>query len=162
MFLLSTVGFPRIGAQRQLKKWVEGYLSGKLSQEELLHNAFELRKQHWLLQWQNHIDFIPSNDFSFYDTFLDMAFCINAIAEPYRNLGLSDLDTYFAMARGYQKDGKEVKALSLKKWFNTNYHYLVPVIDESVEFTLRGDKPFAEYCESLAWAFRLNRYSLVL
>lgn len=76
MQLLSTVGFPRIGAQRQLKKWVEGYFNEKLSKDVLLQNAAELRKQHWLVQQQNNISFIPSNDFSFYDTFLDTAFLL--------------------------------------------------------------------------------------
>ena len=149
MQLLSTVGFPRIGAQRQLKKWVEGYFNEKLSKDILLQNVAELRKQHWLVQQQNNISFIPSNDFSFYDTFLDMAFLLNVIPEAHRNLKLDELDTYFAMAKGYQKGEKDAKALPMKKWFNTNYHYLVPVIDESTEFKLNGSKPFDEYAEAL-------------
>ena len=149
MQLLSTVGFPRIGAQRQLKKWVEGYFNEKLSKDILLQNVAELRKQHWLGQQQNNISFIPSNDFSFYDTFLDMAFLLNVIPEAHRNLKLDELDTYFAMAKGYQKGEKDAKALPMKKWFNTNYHYLVPVIDESTEFKLNGSKPFDEYAEAL-------------
>lgn len=148
MQLLSTAGFPRIGAQRQLKRWVEGYLDGKLSKDELLANASGLRKQHWLVQKRNGIDFIPSNDFSYYDTFLDMAFLLNVIPEAYRELGLDGLDTCFAMARGYQNGGRDTKALPMKKWFNTNYHYIVPVIDGDTEFRLNGSKPFDEYLEA--------------
>jgi len=147
---LSTVGFPRIGAQRQLKKWVEAYFKEKLSMEELQQNAAELRKQHWLLQQQNNITFIPSNDFSFYDTFLDMAFLLNVIPEVHRNLNLNKLDTYFAMAKGYQKGNHDARALPMKKWFNTNYHYIVPLIDGQTRFKLNDTKPFDEYKEAFA------------
>ncbi|MFZ5989178.1 MAG: 5-methyltetrahydropteroyltriglutamate--homocysteine S-methyltransferase [Bacillota bacterium] len=149
MQLLSTVGFPRIGAQRELKKWVEGYFNEKISKDELLCNAAELRKRHWLLQKQNGISFIPSNDFSFYDTFLDMAFLLGIIPEEHSNLMLNELDTYFAMAKGYQKGTRDAKALPMKKWFNTNYHYMVPTIDEKTNFKLKGSKPFDEYLEAL-------------
>ncbi|MHB8065840.1 MAG: uroporphyrinogen decarboxylase/cobalamine-independent methonine synthase family protein, partial [Ruminiclostridium sp.] len=141
MQLLSIVGYPRIGSERQLKKWVESYFNEKLSKEELLLNAAELRKQHWLVQQQSNINFIPSNDFSFYDTFLDMAYLLNVIPETHRNLKLDELDTYFAMAKGYQKDTQDAKALPMKKWFNTNYHYMVPVIEEHTKFELNGSKP---------------------
>ncbi len=147
---LSTVGFPRIGAQRQLKKWVEAYFKEKLSMDELQQNAAELRKQHWLLQQQNNIAFIPSNDFSFYDTFLDMAFLLNVIPEVHRNLNLNKLDTYFAMAKGYQKGNHDARALPMKKWFNTNYHYIVPLIDGQTRFKLNDIKLFDEYNEAVA------------
>ncbi|MCX7658915.1 MAG: 5-methyltetrahydropteroyltriglutamate--homocysteine S-methyltransferase, partial [Oscillospiraceae bacterium] len=149
MQLLSTVGFPRIGAQRELKKWVEGYFNEKVSKDELLCNTADLRKRHWLLQKQNGISFIPSNDFSFYDTFLDMAFLLGIIPEEHSNLMLDELDTYFAMAKGYQKEARDAKALPMKKWFNTNYHYMVPTIDENTCFKLNGSKPFDEYLEAL-------------
>lgn len=150
MQLLSIVGYPRIGAERQLKKWVESYFNEKISKEELLRNAAELRKQHWLVQHQSNINFIPSNDFSFYDTFLDMAYLLNVIPEVHRNLNLDELDTYFAMAKGYQKDTQDAKALPMKKWFNTNYHYMVPVIEEQTKFKLNSSKPFDEYLEAIA------------
>lgn len=151
---LSTVGFPRIGARRELKKWVEGFFNGKLAEEGLLRNAAGLRKQHWLLQQRSGIDFIPSNDFSFYDTFLDTAFLLNAVPQAYRELNLSPLGTYFAAARGYQTGGLDVKALPMKKWFNTNYHYIVPSIDKKTEFKLNDSKPFDEYLEALALGVR--------
>jgi 5-methyltetrahydropteroyltriglutamate--homocysteine S-methyltransferase len=151
MSKLSVIGYPRIGAQRELKKWTEDYFAGKLSAEELQKNAAGLRQHHWLCQKEHGVDFIPSNDFSFYDTALDTAFLLNAIPARYQALGLNPLDTYFAMAKGYQEHGRDVKALPLKKWFNTNYHYLVPALEEDMELKLHGEKPFAEYREALAF-----------
>ncbi len=150
MSKLSVIGYPRIGAQRELKKWTESYFAGKLSAAELQKNAAGLRTRHWLCQREHWIGFIPSNDFSFYDTMLDTAFLLNAVPERYRRLGLDQLDTYFAMAKGYQEDNRDVKALPLKKWFNTNYHYLVPSLEEGMELKLNGEKPFTEYREALA------------
>jgi 5-methyltetrahydropteroyltriglutamate--homocysteine methyltransferase len=150
MSKLSVIGYPRIGAQRELKKWTEGYFAGKLSAEELQKNTAGLRAHHWLRQWEHRIDFIPSNDFSFYDIMLDTAFFLNAIPGRYRCLGLDPLETYFAMAKGYQEQERDVKALPLKKWFNTNYHYLVPSLEEEMDIKFNGDKPFTEYQEALA------------
>ncbi len=150
MSKLSVIGYPRIGAQRELKKWTEDYFAGKLSATELHQNATQLRQRHWLCQKEHWVGFIPSNDFSFYDTLLDTAFLLNAIPARYQALGLNPLDTYFAMAKGYQERGQDVKALPLKKWFNTNYHYLVPSLEEGMEFKLNGEKPFTEYREAQA------------
>ncbi len=150
MSKISVIGYPRIGAQRELKKWTESYFSGKLSGEALQKNAAELRARHWSCQREHRIDFIPANDFSFYDTMLDTAFLLNAVPERYRQLDLDPLDTYFAMAKGYQERNRDVKALPLRKWFNTNYHYLVPALEAGMEFKLNGDKPFLEYQEALA------------
>lgn len=146
---ISVVGYPRIGARRELKKWVEGYLCKKISEEELILNSSELRKQQWLLQKEKGIDFIPSNDFSLYDTFLDTACMLGVVTERYMELGLDRTDTYFAMAKGYQSESHDVKALPMKKWFNTNYHYLVPSINDECKFRLSGSKPFDEYSEAL-------------
>jgi 5-methyltetrahydropteroyltriglutamate--homocysteine methyltransferase len=154
MQLLSNVGFPRIGARRQLKKWTEGYFNGELSQDELLHNAATLRKENWLIQEEKNVNFIPSNDFSFYDTFLDTAFLINVIPNIYQDLNLDELDTYFAMAKGYQEGTRDTKALPMKKWFNTNYHYIVPIIEENTEFKVNGNKPFREYTEALSMGIK--------
>jgi 5-methyltetrahydropteroyltriglutamate--homocysteine methyltransferase len=151
---ISVTGYPRIGARRELKKWVEGYFEGKLTKEDLLRNSAELRKRQWLLQKEKGIDFIPSNDFSFYDTFLDTAHMLGVVPERYGKLGLDRLDTYFAMAKGYQAGQHDVKALPMKKWFNTNYHYLVPTIGEECEFRLSGSKPMEEYSEALAAGIR--------
>ncbi|MBO4638014.1 MAG: 5-methyltetrahydropteroyltriglutamate--homocysteine S-methyltransferase, partial [Clostridiales bacterium] len=95
-------------------------------------------------------DHIPVNDFSFYDNMLDTAFLFNVIPQRYKDLGLSDIDTYFAAARGYQGDKGNVKALAMKKWFNTNYHYLVPEVDDDTKIELKGTKPIDEYKEAKA------------
>lgn len=140
-------GYPCIGAKRELKKATELYFKGQSSEEELQAVARALRSEHWLRQKRSGIDVSPCNDFSFYDRLLDMAVLLNAVPKRYRELGLSSLDAYFAMARGYQGGAGDVKALAMKKWFNTNYHYLEPELgDEALR--LVGDKPFAEYEEA--------------
>lgn len=134
----SVIGFPRIGAHRELKFVTESYFRGEKSTEELLEAVREQRQGQWILQEQAGIDFIPSNDFSLYDGVLDTAFLLNAIPQRYQDLGLGDVDTYFAMARGYQGTAGDVKAFSMKKWFNTNYHYMVPEIEDTVDIKLRS------------------------
>ena len=146
----AIVGYPRVGSQRELKFWTEDYFRGNISAETLRQNAAGLREEQWLMQKQNGVDFIPSNDFSFYDGVLDTACLLNAVPQSYRVLGLDEMGTYFAMARGYQGEAGDVKALAMRKWFNTNYHYMVPVLDDDTEIRLTGDKPFAEYREALA------------
>lgn len=150
MSKLSVIGYPRIGAQRELKKWTEAYFAGKLPVADLQKNAAKLRQAHWTIQNAQGIDYIPSNDFSFYDLMLDTAYLLNIIPARYRQLQLSPLETYFAMAKGYQTDQLDVKALPMKKWFNTNYHYIVPAIEAGMEFKVNNDKPFMEYQEALA------------
>ena len=142
---ISIVGFPRIGTDRELKKWTEAYFKSTLSEKELRKHADELKTAQWNMLKNSGVDFIPSGDFSFYDLILDTAWMLGVIPKSHRALGLNDLSTYFAMARGYQDETRDVKALSMRKWFNTNYHYIVPVIDASTRFELNGDKPFAEY-----------------
>lgn len=144
----SVIGYPRVGTLRELKFATEKYFKQAIAAEDLFAAAAELRKAYWQKQSENAIDYISSNDFSFYDTMLDTAVLLNAVPERYRALGLSPLDEYFAMARGYQGKNGDVKALAMKKWFNTNYHYLVPEIDEDTEIKLAGTKPFDEYAEA--------------
>lgn len=146
---VSVIGYPRVGPDRELKKWTESYFRGELPMDTLLKNAAELRKQQWLKQRESGVNYIPSNDFSFYDTFLDMAYLLNVIPTRYRALNLNSLDTYFAMAKGYQGNHGDVKALPMKKWFNTNYHYIVPEFEKDVDFKLIGTKPFDEFGEAL-------------
>lgn len=145
----SIIGYPRIGGLRELKFWTEDYFKGNLSLEDLQKNAKELRKKQWTLLANSGLDFIPSNDFSFYDGMLDTAFLLNSIPSSHKALGLNELDTYFSMARGYQGEEGDVKALAMKKWFNTNYHYMEPVIEDSTEIKLNGDKIFEHYSEAL-------------
>ena len=134
----SVTGFPRIGAKRELKFATEAYFRGDVSLEELTKVVHEQREVQWKVQQAAGADFIPSNDYSLYDSVLDTAFTLNAIPKRYQDLGLGEVDTYFAAARGYQGEAGDVKAFSMKKWFNTNYHYLVPEIDDDATLQLRS------------------------
>ena len=144
----SVIGFPRVGANRELKFASEKYFAGKITVEELQSTAKEVRKYGWLSQKNAGIDFISSNDFSFYDNMLDTSFMLGVIPQRYKALTLSKLDTFFAMARGYQSDKEDVTALPMKKWFNTNYHYIVPEFDDSVVIQLDDTKAKEEYNEA--------------
>ena len=144
----AVIGYPRIGVLRELKFAIEKYFRGEISTNDLEKIAKEIRSKQWEIQKSFGLDFISSNDFSYYDNVLDTAVLFNIIPKRYSSLGLSVLDTYFAMARGYQGKKGDVTALAMKKWFNTNYHYIVPEIDDDVELKLVGKKPFDEYKEA--------------
>lgn len=144
----SIIGYPRVGKLRELKFWTESYFRKEISSHELLNNSKELREEQWQLQKDLKINYIPSNDFSFYDIMLDTVVLLNAIPNKYKELKLNALETYFAMARGYQGENGDVKALSMKKWFNTNYHYIVPELYDYTKIKLNGEKPFLEYLEA--------------
>ena len=144
----SVIGYPRIGTLRELKFASEKYFRKEITSVELLDTAKSLREIHWNTQKNSGIDFISSNDFSFYDMTLDTAVLFNIIPNRYRELNLSNLDTYFAMARGFQDNSGDVKALAMKKWFNTNYHYIVPEVEDDTEIKLVGNKLFDEYNEA--------------
>ena len=149
--LTSVSGFPRIGQNRELKKIIEGYWKGANDLAAVKATAAELRAKHWKLQQAAGIDLIPSNDFSYYDQMLDTAILLNVIPQRYARLSFDNQeDTLFAMARGYQGDKGDVTALPMKKWFTTNYHYIVPEIEESTEIRLNGTKPFDEFNEAKA------------
>ncbi len=137
------VGFPRIGEQRELKKALEAYWSGKISQDELKQTASDLRKRHWTYQKNAGIDMISVNDFSFYDNMLDMTVMLNAVPERYKDIE-NCMDRYFAMARGDDNH----KAMEMTKWFNTNYHYIVPELDINMDFKPNIDKIILEYKEA--------------
>jgi 5-methyltetrahydropteroyltriglutamate--homocysteine methyltransferase len=144
----SIIGYPRIGGNRELKFWTESYFKGGITADELLANAQRLRCEQWKKQQASGIGFIPSGDFSFYDGVLDTAALLGVVPQRYRALRLGDLDTYFAMAKGYQSGSSDVKALSMRKWFNTNYHYIVPEIDDDTVLSVAGSKPFDEFAEA--------------
>ena len=148
--LTSIIGFPRVGSLRELKFATEKYFRHEISQDTLQTVAKQIREKQWKLLNDSGLDLIPSNDFSFYDTFLDTAVLFNIIPARYKELNLSDLDTYFAMARGYQGAHGDVRALAMKKWFNTNYHYMVPEIEDDTEIKLTGTKLFDQFNESLS------------
>ena len=138
----SIVGFPRIGKLRELKFASEKYFRKEIKKDELLQVAKNLRQEHLSFIKNQEIDYVPSNDFSFYDGVLDAAFLINAVPQEYKELKLDELDTYFAVARGYQGQKGDVPALAMKKWFNTNYHYIVPEISDDTKLELVNNKPF--------------------
>ena len=144
----SVIGYPRIGKDRELKFASEKFFKGEIDEAGLLEVAKNIRKEDLLKQKEAGISCISSNDFSFYDNVLDTAFLFNVIPQRYKDLGLSELETYFALARGYQGDKGNVKALAMKKWFNTNYHYLVPEIDDDTVISLVGTKPVDEDLEA--------------
>jgi len=143
----GNLGFPRMGRQRELKFALERFWSGALTGEELLTTARDLRKEHWQLQAQAGIALPPSNDFSLYDHVLDMAVALGAIPSRFDSpKGLVALSTYFAMARGSQ----QAPALEMTKWFDTNYHYVVPEFEPGMTFHLRSTKAVDEYLEAKA------------
>ncbi|WP_298301646.1 5-methyltetrahydropteroyltriglutamate--homocysteine S-methyltransferase [Hydrotalea sp.] len=146
------LGYPRIGGQRELKKASELYWAGKLTVQQLLQTGKIIRQQNWELQKNAGIDLIPCNDFSFYDQVLDISLMVGAIPERFHNLmeakQLPDIDLLFAMARGYQKDGYDVTAMEMTKWFDTNYHYIVPEFTANQKFTLYSNKVLSEFLEA--------------
>lgn len=144
----SVIGFPRVGKLRELKFATEKYFRNEITAQQLEETAEDIRKYQWNLQKESNIDYIPSNDFSFYDLVLDTAVLFSIVPKEYKELNLSDIDTYFAMARGYQGENGDVKALAMKKWFNTNYHYIVPEIEDDTEIKLVGTNPFKYYSEA--------------
>ncbi|TAA07450.1 5-methyltetrahydropteroyltriglutamate--homocysteine S-methyltransferase [Pseudoxanthomonas winnipegensis] len=154
MTSVTNLGFPRIGPRRELKHALERYWKGEDSADTLQATAAALRAQHWQLQRQAGADVLPSNDFSLYDHVLDTAFLFDALPQRYRALADADpLAGYFAMARGVQTGGIDLRALEMTKWFDTNYHYIVPELHAGQEFALRGDKPVAQFLEARAAGF---------
>ncbi|HEY0972169.1 MAG TPA: 5-methyltetrahydropteroyltriglutamate--homocysteine S-methyltransferase [Gemmatimonadales bacterium] len=143
----GNLGFPRIGLERELKFALERFWAGKLSAEELGRTALELRQRHWRIQAAAGLDFIPSNDFSLYDHVLDAAALVGAVPPRFgRVSGPVDLATYFAMARGTD----EAPAMEMTKWFDTNYHYIVPELGAEHALHLGSEKPLDEYLEARA------------
>ncbi|WP_353145997.1 5-methyltetrahydropteroyltriglutamate--homocysteine S-methyltransferase [Chryseobacterium sp.] len=143
------LGYPRIGSNRELKKACEQYWADKISLNELLEVGKTISLQNWKLQQEAGIDLIPCNDFSYYDQVLDMTLTVGAIPERYQeiasNASGSELDLYFAMARGYQKNGLDITAMEMTKWFDTNYHYIVPEFHKNQQFRLFSDKIISEF-----------------
>ncbi|MFV8370902.1 5-methyltetrahydropteroyltriglutamate--homocysteine S-methyltransferase [Flavobacterium sp. LB2P74] len=148
----NNLGYPRIGSNRELKKACESYWAGKISVDELLTVGATIRKENWQLQAETGIDLIPSNDFSFYDQVLDLSLTLGVIPKRYQELAKtnSTIDLYFAMARGSQKDGQDVVAMEMTKWFDTNYHYIVPEFTKDQEFKLFSEKIIDEFKEANA------------
>ena len=151
MTLSHNLGFPSLGAARELKRATEGYWAGKVTAADLTRTAADLRARHWRLQRDAGLDLIPVNDSSLYDRVLDTCALVGAVPARYGwSGGTVDLDTYFAMARGSQGRGRDVVAMEMTKWFDTNYHYLVPELGPKQTFTLSSTKPVDEFLEAQA------------
>src|SRR5437867_5916758 len=151
MPIAHNLGFPPLGPNRELKRATEGYWSGTVSRADLLSTGASLRAAHWRLQRDAGLDLIPSNDFSYYDRVLDTCAMVGAVPARYGwSGGPVDLDTYFAMARGVQAGGRDVTAMEMTKWFDTNYHYIVPEFDRGQTFRLASTKPIDEFQEAKA------------
>jgi len=150
--ITHNLGYPRIGNQRELKKANESYWAGQSTLTELLNTAADIRAFNWKLQKEAGVNWIPSNDFSFYDQVLDMSLMVGAIPERYHDIitdkSNTELDLYFAMARGYQKKGLDVIAMEMTKWFDTNYHYIVPEFHKGQTFRLFSTKAIQEFSEA--------------
>src|ERR1700744_6482386 len=148
--LTNNLGYPRIGGNRELKKANEQYWGGKIGLDELNRIAQEIKEKNWKTQLDTGIDLIPWNDFSFYDQVLDMSLLLGAIPQRYLKVltevkGNQEPDLYFAMARGYQKDGLDITAMEMTKWLDTNYHYIVPEFSAKQEFKIFSERIFSEY-----------------
>ena len=155
MIKINCIGYPRIGPKRELKVVLEKYWKGEASEKELLDSAHTLKKDNWQTQKDNGVDIICSNDFSFYDQVLDTICLVGAIPDRYKSKeNLISFKTYFAMARGSQTKELDVSALEMTKWFDTNYHYLVPEFAKNQNFKLSSDKPFKEFEEAQKLGFK--------
>lgn len=155
MLLTNNLGYPRVGPFRELKKANEAYWAKKINAEELQQVAKSIRENNWRTQKEAGIDLIPSNDFSFYDQVLDLSLTVGAIPARYNSLldkldSNYSLDLYFAIARGFQENGIDVTASEMTKWFDTNYHYIVPEFTKDQTFKLSSQKFLNEYNEAKA------------
>src|SRR5215216_415491 len=150
MALSNIAGFPRIGPNRELKFATEGYWRGDVSLDDLQATAKKIRTENWRFMQEAGVDLIPSNDFSLYDQVLDTIALVGAVPDRYEHSGETvDIDTYFAMARGRQEEGIDVTAMEMTKWFDTNYHYIVPELGPDTTFSLSSTKPFDEHAEAM-------------
>ncbi|MEC5142908.1 5-methyltetrahydropteroyltriglutamate--homocysteine S-methyltransferase [Chitinophaga sp. 212800010-3] len=151
--IIHNLGYPRIGSHRELKKANERYWSGKITLQELQETAKHIRLENWKLQQAQGIDLIPCNDFSLYDQVLDTALMVGAIPSRYevlRNESINEADLLFAMARGYQQNGHDITAMEMTKWFDTNYHYIVPEFSAGQDFSYYSHKVVEEFREARA------------
>lgn len=152
--LKNNLGYPRVGSQRELKKAAEAYWAGQTDRRGLNQTARRIKEENWQLQLDAGIDLIPCNDFSMYDQVLDMSLLLGAIPARYSPVlsavpGNDELDLYFAMARGYQKHDLDITAMEMTKWFDTNYHYLVPEFVADQQFAVFSENLYAQFTHAL-------------
>ncbi|MCU8038472.1 5-methyltetrahydropteroyltriglutamate--homocysteine S-methyltransferase [Shewanella oncorhynchi] len=151
---LNSLGFPRIGRRRELKFALEKYWRGESTQVELREVASELRRTHWQWQAAAGIEQVPVGDFAFYDQVLTLSATLNAIPERHRGEGTIDLDTLFRVARGRAPTGQDAPASEMTKYFNTNYHYLVPELSQNQEFSIAYEQFFDEVSEAQSLGYK--------
>lgn len=152
-----TLGFPRIGLDRELKKAQENYWAGKISQEELVTVGKELRARHWQQQADAGVELLPVGDFAWYDQVLGTSLLLGNVPPRHRNEdGSLDLDTLFRVARGRAPTGKPAAASEMTKWFNTNYHYIVPEFQQGQSFTFVWKELLDEVDEALALGHKIK------
>ncbi|PWN34818.1 putative MET6-methionine synthase [Meira miltonrushii] len=144
----AVLGFPRIGPKREVKKALEAYWGGKIAVEELLKVSKEQRLLTYETLKSQGVDVIPTGTFSLYDHVLDTSNTFNIIPSKYAKAGLNNLDTYFAMARGHQKGDVDLPATEMQKWFDSNYHFLVPEVSQSTKFALNDTKFVDDFVEA--------------
>jgi 5-methyltetrahydropteroyltriglutamate--homocysteine methyltransferase len=151
--IAHNLGYPRIGSHRELKRACEQFWAGTITHQQLQDVGRQIRTGNWLMQQQAGVTLVPCNDFSLYDQMLDLSLTVGAIPPRFQPLlnafGDDDhLTLYFAMARGYQQDGLDLKAMEMTKWFDTNYHYIVPEFAREQSFTLLSERIFTQFDEA--------------
>ncbi|HEJ1090509.1 TPA: 5-methyltetrahydropteroyltriglutamate--homocysteine S-methyltransferase [Serratia marcescens] len=155
--LNHTLGFPRVGLRRELKKAQESYWAGNSTQEELLAVGRELRARHWQQQQQAGVDLVPVGDFAWYDHVLTTSLLLGNVPARHQNAdGTIDLDTLFRIGRGRAPTGEPAAAAEMTKWFNTNYHYMVPEFQQGQQFKLGWTQLLDEVDEALALGHRIK------
>ena len=150
MIETAVLGFPRIGPHRELKQALERHWAGRTPAEDLDQVAASIRREHIIGAARAGVDVIPCNDFSLYDHVLDTAVMVGAVPDRFVTVPFAAHERYFAMARGTAT----VRPLEMTKWFDTNYHYLVPEIDASTRFALQADKLLSELRDAREWGVR--------
>ena len=146
MTTLHNLGFPRIGARRELKQAVEAYWAGDLQQTELEHVGKSLRERHWALQADAGLDLVPVGDFAWYDQILEFSCLLGVVPNRFQqdNDQPVSLDTLFRMARGRAPSGTPAAACEMTKWFDTNYHYIVPELAADQTFHIARESLFEQ------------------
>ena len=156
MITTHNLGFPRIGAHRELKKALELYWSEGLSQSALLEEGQRLRQRHWQLQQEAGLNLIPTGDFAWYDQMLNHSLMLGAVPQRFGVADPTDIDTLFRMARGRAPSGQPAAACEMTKWFDTNYHYIVPELTKGQQFQLANTAVIDETAEALAQGFKVK------
>ncbi|WED44713.1 5-methyltetrahydropteroyltriglutamate--homocysteine S-methyltransferase [Legionella cardiaca] len=153
---VHSLGFPRIGAHRETKFSVESFWRGEIGEAELKEEGRKIRQQNWSIQHQTGLRLLPVGDFSWYDHVLDLSMMLGVIPERFQAENDTELTTYFKMARGKGYDGEEILACEMTKWFDTNYHYIVPELHPEQEFSLKSSKLFDEIREAQALNYQVK------